>query len=957
MYSYAKGQNYFHTRIEELRKESQGNYDAVLGMVDNFDWEFQKDGSYLITLNLITIGSVISSLKGNLNIEGINYPNPSKSSSSNPEEDRPTALETAIDLLSQCKTVEDTVDVDKTITEKFLTSISSIIPGTVPTWTNVAITRSLIPIKEKLSNEEETLLGIKNDGLSNGGTVIACNAAFGKDAFSTQYYLRLGTLLEFINKKLLLYGENEEPSNIEIDTSIDTYCYSNGFSFPSDPEKMIISYSKVIGNDPNNALNIFSSPKTQIDKFHNTVSINSKIVNVGSVMNLYFNRQYLHSVIKQYTDEDKGLSIQKFIETLLNTANSQLGNVNKLKLRITNKSFNETVFSAEGEAEYKGFDGTGEGDVVGSSNAAISNSQFQEATFTSKVGVRQVLEIYDEVAFTETPTFPTFNVYGFSPESGDKGTENFIDQEGSFVTDLNLKTNIDKNLTTTIAIGAQSGGRAAGYDSMVFSKWNVGLVDRVIPSKLDIEKAKREGVEKRNDWKKLLNTYRSYLSKLSGAKVGKLESDSANNFFERYFSPTISATLEGYIIPNIFLSGNKEEEPSFTKFQSIQTNFFNKVLSWDAERKNVVTPFQGFLPINLSLTLDGLSGIKIFDKLTVNSRFLPENYTNTLNFIITELDHIFQNNKWTTKIGTLSIPKLFPDKLASVSTNAPVNPEDQAEVQTIENIISEEVKIEEPRTDTLLNPSYFQIKPDVWRGVGLNGIRPMKKSKRIERDGIDEILDLLNASPYVQTKFKSFFLQILDTYPEGYAFIINDATRFIGDRTSSTAMTSAHQYGLAIDMGIREAAPKDQKDPPISSNKLYQSERTLANVKAIRSFGLPDVAYENGITWGGDYTDGWKYDVVHFSVAPNWGKNSGNESEVQKTELYKRLVNVESLISQSKTKVTARNVLKFVSIKDFVLLEMKNGKPEYTTDTKRIFFGGNTAQQRLNKKEIGYVEP
>ena len=45
-----------------------------------------------------------------------------------------------------------------------------------------------------------------------------------------------------------------------------------------------------------------------------------------------------------------GLSIYKFIEALLNTANSQLGNVNKLKLRITNQTFTETEFSAEGEA-------------------------------------------------------------------------------------------------------------------------------------------------------------------------------------------------------------------------------------------------------------------------------------------------------------------------------------------------------------------------------------------------------------------------------------------------------------------------------------------------------------------------------------------------------------------------------------------------------------------------------
>ena len=65
--------------------------------------------------------------------------------------------------------------------------------------------------------------------------------------------------------------------------------------------------------------------------------------------------------------------------------------------------------------------------------------------------------------------------------------------------------------------------------------------------------------------------------------------------------------------------------------------------------------------------MDGLSGIRIFDKLTVNSKYLPKNYTDTLNFIITSLDHKFEQNKWVTQVGTLSIPKLF-DKTPEVAT-------------------------------------------------------------------------------------------------------------------------------------------------------------------------------------------------------------------------------------------------------------------------------------------------
>jgi hypothetical protein len=952
--SYNKGQNYFHTRIEELRKESQGNYDGFLGTVDNFDWEFQKDGSYLITLSLITIGSVIQSLKGNVSLPSVRYPSVDGSKFSKPEEDRPSALEVAIDLLSQCEKVESSVEVDSTIINKILSYIKAISPSTSPGGiSNIQFTQELLPIKSNLSLEEEALLGISNNDINPNSNIISCCAAFGQDAFSVQYYLRLGTLLEFINKKLLLYDQDLNPSHITIDTSIDTYCYSNSWSFPADPEKMMISFSKT-SNQQN--LSVFAEPGTQIDKFHTTRTLNSTPTKVGQVMNLYFNRDYLKSLIKQYTDDTNGLSIYKFIEALLNTANSQLGNVNKLKLRITNQTFTETEFSQEGEAQYRGFDGTGEGDVAGTNKIAVSNSTLSTAVITTKIVTKQVLQIYDEVTFTESITNPNFVVYGLNPSSGEINTENFIEQEGSFITDVTLKTNIDKNLSSMIAIGAQAGGRAVGYDSMVFSKWNVGLTDRVIPSKLDIDKAKREGLDSRNDWTKLLQTYKSYLSNLSGASITTIQSDSAKNLAERYFSLTLDSVYTGYVIPNVFLSGNKDEKPSFSRFQTVQSNFFNKVLAWDAERKNTVTPFQGFLPINLSLTMDGLSGIRIFDKITVDSRFLPKNYTDTLNFIITELDHRFENNKWVTSIGTLSIPKLFPDNKVTISTessiNTPTTPTEVPEVQA-EDIIEEELETTEelPRTTPKQSPSYFIIKPSVWRGVSINGIRPLRKSKRIERDGIDEILDLLNASPYVQQKFKSFFLQILDTYPTGYAFTINDATRYLGQKTSTVGMGSAHQYGLAIDLGIREAAPEDQKDPPITK-KLFGSERTLANVNAIRKFGLPTIAYKNDITWGGDYTKGYVYDVVHFAVAPKWSSFSGSI----RSNLYLRLANLKPLLAQAKISTPVQTLLKFVDTKDFVLLKMENGKPKYTTNVKRVFFGGNTAQVRINKKELGYNE-
>jgi len=60
--------------IQEQRIKSNGNYDAMFAKVSNFQWSFLPDGSYDITLNLVSIGDVVESFKVNALINGINNP-------------------------------------------------------------------------------------------------------------------------------------------------------------------------------------------------------------------------------------------------------------------------------------------------------------------------------------------------------------------------------------------------------------------------------------------------------------------------------------------------------------------------------------------------------------------------------------------------------------------------------------------------------------------------------------------------------------------------------------------------------------------------------------------------------------------------------------------------------------------------------------------------------------------
>lgn len=63
----------FLNLIAEKRLTSLGNYDAMFAKVSNFHWSFLPDGSYDITIDLISIGDIVESFKINALVDGITF--------------------------------------------------------------------------------------------------------------------------------------------------------------------------------------------------------------------------------------------------------------------------------------------------------------------------------------------------------------------------------------------------------------------------------------------------------------------------------------------------------------------------------------------------------------------------------------------------------------------------------------------------------------------------------------------------------------------------------------------------------------------------------------------------------------------------------------------------------------------------------------------------------------------
>lgn len=619
----AEGTKYFYTKIEENRKSSHGNYDGFLGRVTNFSWEFTKEGYYLISLKLISQGSVVESLKINI-VQNSNLFANSKNSKGALKENQQENT-----LLTQISQIVDPLRNGAKHSPSFFSPFAGFFtPGGVPanlllsyvfdatdeTSYNFQSTKSEYNVLKSLKDAGNT--SVTDDELNNASkTVDACAAIFGSTHLVK--YIRFGSLLGLLNQHYLLYGADEEnePILFKLDNSTNQYCFSNRKSISSDPSKLIVRYK---GDYLKTEIEIFNDAPNNINPFHQTVDG----VDVGKIMNLYFSYELLENVIKSNLDSTTGsLDLYRFLKSLLNEANILLGGVNKLNLRLVDKNF-----------------GTYENPEI-----------------------IQVVEFYDEISPFEVEKLrnaneeePSLVIYGF-------GNEVSGSRDGSFVTDYQFKTEITNKLGNMIAVGAQANGQAVGEDATLFSKWNYGLVDRILPEKFDIDQKIKQADQATVGYLNIISAYRDYYNSFTGSNKSTFTLEDDNVLFGTTFTDFIT-NATGYSFPNCNITPVDGELTSLTGFTEIQKAFFQKFYALEAISKKSPTPFIGFVPVGFNLTLDGMSGVRIFDKLKIDSRFLPSNYGDTLDFIITKLDHKIVNNKWETSIGTMSVPKLF-DKL------------------------------------------------------------------------------------------------------------------------------------------------------------------------------------------------------------------------------------------------------------------------------------------------------
>ena len=91
----------------------------------------------------------------------------------------------------------------------------------------------------------------------------------------------------------------------------------------------------------------------------------------------------------------------------------------------------------------------------------------------------------------------------------------------------------------------------------------------------------------------------------------------------------------------------------------VATEYFKSYMAAsNSNKKNQTSAGSiGFIPLSINFTMDGMSGIKIYNEISLNTSFLPSGYAKTLDFVVTGVDHKLKDGDWETDIKATLIPR------------------------------------------------------------------------------------------------------------------------------------------------------------------------------------------------------------------------------------------------------------------------------------------------------------
>lgn len=644
--------------IRQNRESSEGNYDGFLGRVVNFTWEFRPDGTYDVTIFAISVGDVIESI--NLNS---------------------TTLAVSGSATTTAKTPYEVIGTyrDKHDLGTFLADQARDV--------NIAVGANTSVAAQIADPNDPTIYGASSYRFWPGAN---SNATTTFDLYRFEYYIRFGTLLEWLEKSKLLTvgGDNPRPC-LNIDYDLDSNLIQlDRFTAPCDPSvcifqrpgytlykrppKQIIGYKTETikdyvvvkenateddidilnvqqnrsANDAKGFLDLLGIFYDEIkyaftghDEFVFDAETKQIRVLTGGTRQvttpIYDDPKATLTAVDLFSDLARDIypRTQFFLDSKKYPNVGRLMNV-FFNMTYLLKTFDSLIDNETGRVSLLDFLQTicdGFCSTTGGYNklTVFIDEDTNTVKIIDKVGVDNRGKI---LKLLGGPTkLAKFNIYGFNPTYKNYNQVEVRDYyTGNFIQNFQIRTELTKETSTMIAISAAAQGQnILGENSTAFSKWNQGLEDRILkyfnnPTTVTdpIEYKKKIIAEK-------MAVFNQFIENIQDSKQFEGDNDLSPSWNESEFS-TYSNAARTLVLNN--------------------TNA-------EAVSKGTQNPGTGFLPLKVSLTMKGMSGMKILQEFKIQSDFLPSNYPQALRFLVMNIKHELTNNQWTTTLETISAPE------------------------------------------------------------------------------------------------------------------------------------------------------------------------------------------------------------------------------------------------------------------------------------------------------------
>ena len=639
----------FLPMIEAYRRDRKGNYDGLLAKIVNFSWTFSQDGSYDITLELISLGDVVESLKINIT----------------PPIDMSQFIKAAYSLYS----ADEVEDTDKDL-------VSSPANNIITSY--LFLQKIFIDQKnnpegynggERIENRQVT---VKNSGtpLTLGGTFVVPPPN--------------GVItIEPIYTESPVFDTNQEVIDY-VNANYANYANITNLIPNNDANRAALALSSVnsfVVQSNWNGLDAYAAIKTVPDP----LKIDPKLSTKGDVVYMNYNEgktdedapindagfymrwghllQYINDKVIPTIKTSSTINQPKIIKLNYDTWGNKMYTLPyqvSLDPRVCIVKSAESINTKDYFQELDPFKNPqynfawpmniylNHNQIISSlnentdekGNIALFDFLNSLCIAVNKAmgGINNLEPFLDE----DTNTLYVIDASYQPPPTQGKYTLELYGYNGNqsgFVRNFNLKTEITNDFATMASVGSTAGGYVKGTENTMFSKWNKGLIDK---------------------WKEEYEPA-APVSKPAPGSIDEPLKAYVTEFWDKGYSAF------GYTLMDIAdddgsfglgygdMAGTNDE--IIDSNIAVVTEFYKYVQSkiQKHESGSYSSPTNGFIPINLGITMDGISGIKIYNEVNVDTRFLPRNYPDNLRFIIKGVNHKLQDSDWETSLETVVI--------------------------------------------------------------------------------------------------------------------------------------------------------------------------------------------------------------------------------------------------------------------------------------------------------------